>query len=142
MKRTSFLLISAITLTFILPIIVNAQWYRGNLNETLRRLEEDSDRFAKSLDRDLDRSRINGTHLEDEINGYVHRFEEATDSLKDRYEDQGYAPVAARVVLERGRDIDRFMRRHDVGFRSESDWRRVRNSLAKLAWAYKISWRW
>ena len=90
----------------------------------------------------MDHSRINGTNLEDEINGYVHRFEEATDRLKDRYEDQGYAPGAAREVLERGRDIDGFMRRTKTGLRSESDWRRVCSSLGKLAWAYKISWRW
>ena len=41
---------------------------------------------------------LNGTKAEDEINGYVHQFEEATDRLKDRYEDQGAAPNAAREV--------------------------------------------
>lgn len=142
MNRIVLVFISVVTITFMLSVDVNAQWYRGDLSRTLRRLEEDSDRFAKSLDGDLDRSRINSTRLEDEINDYVHRFEEATDRLKDRYDDQGHAPVAARVVLERGRDIDRFMRRHNTGSRSESDWRRVRNSLTKLAWAYRISWRW
>jgi len=142
MKRLRLFLTSALTVTLLVPVIVNAQWYRGDLRETLRRLEEDSDRFAKSLDSDLDHSRINGTRAEDEINGFVHRFEEATDRLKDRYEDQGYAPGAAREVLERGRDVDRFMRRNDTGVRSESDWRRVRSSLEKLAWSYKISWRW
>jgi len=129
-------------MTFMISVDMSAQWYRGDLRENLRRLEQDSDRFAKSLDSDLDHSRLNGTNLEDEINGYVHRFEEATDRLKDRCEDQGYAPGAAREVLERGREIDGFMRRNDTGFRSESNWPRVRNSLTKLAWAYKISWRW
>jgi len=142
MKRTLFILSSVLAITFVIPVVVNAQWYRGDLRNTLKRLEEDSDRFAKSLDSDLDHSRINGTNLEDEINGYVHQFEEATDRLKDRYEDQGYAPGAAREVLERGRAIDGFMRRHDTGYRSQSDWRRVRESLTKLAWVYKISWRW
>ena len=142
MKSTLFILSSVLAVALVAPVGVSAQWYRGDLKNTLKRLEEDSDRFAKSLDSDLDHSSINGTRLEDEINGYVHRFEEATDRLKDRYEDQGYAPGAAREVLERGREIDGFMRRHDVGYRSNSDWQRVRNSLAKLAWVYKISWRW
>ena len=142
MKRTIFSLISAVTITLMFSVVANAQWYRGDLKNTLKRLEEDSDRFAKSLDSDLDHSRLNGTRREDEINAFVHRFEEATDRLKDRYEDQGYAPNAAREVLERGRDIDRFMRRNRTGPRSEADWRIVRNSLTKLAWAYRINWRW
>jgi len=140
--RTLFLISIFVAMTFMISVDMSAQWYQGDLRENLRRLEEDSDRFAKSLDSDLDHSRLNGTNLEDEINGYVDRFEEATDRLKDRYEDQGYAPAAVQEVLERGREIDGFMRRHDTGFRSASDWRRVRNSLTKLAWAYKISWRW
>jgi hypothetical protein len=112
------------------------------LKETLKQLEEDSDRFAKSLDNDLYHSRLNGTRREDEINAYVHEFEEATDRLKNRYEDRGTAPGLARTVLDRGRAIDRFMRRNRTGGRSEGDWRQVRNSLDKLAWAYNINWRW
>lgn len=141
MQKSRLLLVAASVIALSFPL-VQAQWYRGNLKETLKRLEEDSDRFAKSLDSDLDRSSLNGTRAEDEINSYVHRFEEATDRLKDRYEDQGYAPNAAREVLTRGRDIDNFMRRNHTGGRSESDWRRVRSSLGRLARAYNISWRW
>jgi len=122
--------------------VVQAQWYRGDLKQTIKRLEEDSDRFAKSLDNDLDHSRINGSRREDEINSYVHKFEEATDHLKDRYEDRGTAPGLAREVLERGRAIDRFMRRNRTGMNSEADWRNVRASLERLAYVYKIDWRW
>ena len=142
MKKHSFIVMGALLATLILPVVVQAQWYRGNLKETLRQLEEDTDRFAKSLDNDLDHSRINGSRQEDEINAYVHAFEEATDRLKDRYEDRGTAPGLARTVLDRGRAIDRFMRRNRTGGRSEGDWRQVRNSLNKLAWAYNINWRW
>lgn len=66
---------------------------REDVKRVLKRLEEDTDRFSKSLDSALDRSVLNGTQAEDEINGYVHQFEEATDRLKDRYEDQGAALV-------------------------------------------------
>lgn len=142
MKKQSFVVMGALLIALSIPVVAQAQWYRGNLKETLRRLEEDTDRFAKSLDNDLDHSRLNGTRREDEINAYVHDFEEATDRLKDRYEDRGTAPGLARTVLDRGRAIDRFMRRNRTGGRSEGDWRQVRNSLDKLAWAYNINWRW
>ena len=142
MKKQIFVVMGALLITFSLPFVARAQWYRGNFKETLKQLEEDSDRFAKSLDNDLDHSRLNGTRREDEINAYVHEFEEATDRLKDRYEDRGSAPGLARTVLERGRSIDRFMRRNRTGGRSEEDWRQVRKSLDKLAWAYNLNWRW
>lgn len=129
-----------ITLTVI--GIANAQWYRGNLKEILRRLEEDSDRFTKSLDSDLDHSALNGTRSEDEINRYVHEFEEATDHLKDRYDNQQAAPNLAREVLVRGRSIDTFMKRNRPGARSMTDWARVRQSLDQVAHAYRIRWRW
>ena len=84
MKKQIFVVMSALLIAFSLPVAVEAQWYRGNLKETLKQLEEDTDRFAKSLDSDLDHSRHNGSRREDEINAYVHAFEEATDRLKDR----------------------------------------------------------
>jgi hypothetical protein len=57
------------------------------------------------------------------MNRYVHDFEEATDKLKDRHDDQKAAPMLAREVLVRGRSINQFMRRHRPGGRSMTDWR-------------------
>jgi hypothetical protein len=124
-----------------LCITADAQ-YRVSLKDVLKRLEEDTDQFTKSLNYDLDHGPLNGTTTEDEINRYVHEFEEATDHLKDRYDDPTRAPNLAREVLVRGRSIDTFMRRHRPGGRSMSDWQRVRHSLDIVAAAYKIKWRW
>jgi len=142
MKRILYSALVSLTILAAMAAVVQAQWYRGNVKETLRRLEEDTDHFSKSLDDDLDHSALNGTRAEDEINGYVHDFEEATDKLKDRYEDQKYSPGLAREVLVRGRSINNFMRRHRQGERSMTDWVRVRQSLDRLAYAYRITWRW
>ena len=118
------------------------QAYRISLKDALKRLEEDPDQFTKSLNYDLDHGPLDGTSTEDEINRYVHQFEEATDHLKDRYDDPNQAPNLAREVMVRGRSIDTFMRRHRPGGRSMSDWQRVRHSLDIVAAAYKIKWRW
>ena len=142
MKRIPLMLVSTIVVMLGASTIATAQWFRGNLKETLRRLEEDTDRFTKSLDSDLDHSALNGTRAEDEINRYVHDFEEATDHLKNRFDDRQASPGLAREVLGRGRSIDGFMRRNRPGPRSMSDWVRVRQSLDRLANAYRISWRW
>jgi hypothetical protein len=117
-------------------------WYRGNVGEIIKDLESDTDQFKSSLDTALDRSRLNGTKTEDEINGYVKHFEEATDRLRNRSEDRNYAPGLAREVLNRGRAINRFMTTHQLGPNAEGDWARVRNDLNRLANAYFIRWRW
>ena len=136
-------LVGSITAGFS-PTTAVAQrpWYRGNVREIIRELESDTDRFKGSLDTALDRSRLNGRRAEDEINGYVKRFEEATDRLRDRAEDREYAPNLAREVLNRGRSINAFMRTHRLGGKAESDWAQVRADLNRLSNSYYINWRW
>ena len=117
-------------------------WYRGDVRQIIRNLETDTDTFKSSLDHALDRSPLDGTKAEDEINEYVKQFEHATDKLKDRAEDQKYSPNLAREVLVRGRSINTFMRRHRLGGDAENDWVRVRTDLTQLANSYYINWRW
>ena len=115
---------------------------RTNVRQIIRNLETDTDTFKGSLDRALDHSPLDGTRSEDEINEYVKQFEHATDKLKDKAEDQKYAPNLAREVLIRGRSIDSFMRKHQLSQDANNDWARVRNDLTLLSKGYRINWRW
>ena len=115
---------------------------RTNVHQIIRNLETDTDTFKSSLDRALDHSALDGTRSEDEINEYVKQFEHSTDKLKDKAEDQKYAPNLAREVLIRGRSIDSFMRKHQLGQDANNDWARVRQDLTLLAAGYRIKWRW
>jgi len=144
MKRILFLTVLAVIVLTVAGDDTLAQrpWYRGNLREIIRNLETDTDRFKSSLDRALDDSRLDGTRAEDEINDYVKRFEEATDRLRDRAEDEKFSPGAAREVLNRGRVINVFMRTHRLRGDAEVDWARVRNDLNRLANGYYIKWKW
>jgi hypothetical protein len=143
--RTIFIL-TALAVTVLIAssdsVQAQGQWYRGNVREIIRKLEANTDRFKRSLDNGLDRSNLNGTRREDQINEYVRQFEEATDRLRDRAEDQQYAPNLAREVLYRGRSINTFMRNNQLGGDAKSDWVRVRNDLTWLANSYYIRWRW
>ena len=115
---------------------------RTNVHQIIRNLETDTDTFKSSLDRALDHSPLDGTRSEDEINEYVKQFEHATDKLKDKAEDQKYAPNLAREVLIRGRSINSFMRKHQLSQDANNDWARVRADLTLLAQGYRINWRW
>ncbi len=122
--------------------VAQRAWYRDNPREIIRQLETDTDHFKSSLDSALDHSRLNGSRAEDEINDHVKKFEEATDRLRDRAEDREYAPNLAREVLNRGRNINVFMRNHRLGGKAESDWAQVRNDLNRLSSSYYVNWRW
>ena len=142
----------SVSMLFMLPTInslahVNAlaqrtTVVRTNVRQIIRNLETDTDTFKGSLDRALDHSPLDGTRSEDEINEYVKQFEHATDKLKDKAEDQKYAPNLAREVLIRGRAIDSFMRKHQLSQDANNDWARVRGDLTLLSKGYRINWRW
>jgi hypothetical protein len=94
------------------------------------------------LDAALDRTRIDGTRREDNINEFVRVFELSTANLRDRF--RGRRDVAADVseVMNRAAQIDSFMRRNNLGAAAETDWRALRSDLDVLAGYYSVNWRW
>src|SRR2546423_12228658 len=71
----------------------------GDLKGLISRLERDSAQFRQSLDSSLDHSRLDGSRAEDRINDFVKGFEEATDRLKDRFDDNHSASATVQEVL-------------------------------------------
>src|SRR6185503_17936508 len=61
----------------------------------LHRMEDQANKFRHSLDAALDRSRLNGTNREDDINAFIKNFDEQTKRLHDRFDD--HKSVAADV---------------------------------------------
>lgn len=108
----------------------------------LRQLETNTDRFSKSIDSALDRSRLNESDLEDQVNAMVDEFEFATDRLKDRVENNMVISLDVNEVLRRGMHLDAFMQRHNLAAAAERDWRAVRNDLDQLARVYGVTWTW
>jgi hypothetical protein len=75
----------------------------------LRRMEQQSDRFRSALDSSLDRSRLNGTSEEDDINRFVKEFYEGTKTLRDHFDDHKSTSADVQAVLDRAASIDGFM---------------------------------
>jgi DNA mismatch repair ATPase MutS len=108
----------------------------------LHRIENQANAFRRSLDAALDRSRLNGTNREDDINAFIKNFDEQTKRLHDRFDDHKSVAADVEAVLNRAADIDQFMRRQRLNERAQSDWSAVRASLDELAAAYNVTWRW
>lgn len=132
----------------------NVQWnwtgvltsaYRVNdkqVENLLERMEKNAERFRRSLDSALDRSRLDDTNREDDINQFVKDFGVATDRLEDRFGKKQSAAGDVEEVLNRAMQIENFMRRHRLTSRAQEDWNVLRSNLDELALAYNVSWRW
>jgi hypothetical protein len=112
------------------------------LQNLVRRVETRTDSFSRNLENSLDRSVINGTAREEEINRLVRDFEYATDQLRTRIESRQATSTDARAVMDRASLINRFLLINRLDNRVEQDWQLVRGDLDRLATAFNLGWRW
>src|SRR5687767_3961789 len=108
----------------------------------LHRIEEQSGKFRSSLDSALDRSSLNATDSEDDINAFIKEFEQETKRLHDRFDERKSVAADVQAVLERAARIDNFMRRRGLTEKAQNEWSALRANLDQLAEAYSVSWRW
>lgn len=112
------------------------------VEQILNRIENQANNFRRSLDAALDRSRLNGTNREDDINAFIKNFDEQTKRLEDRFDDRKSVAADVEAVLNSAASIDQFMRRQPLNERAQNDWSTLRGSLDDLAQAYNVNWRW
>jgi len=112
------------------------------IERILHRIEEQSGKFRGSLDSALDRSRLNDTDREDDINAFIKEFDQEVKRLHDRFDDRKSVAADVQAVLDRAARIDAFMRRRGLGEKAEREWSALRANLDQLAEAYTVSWRW
>lgn len=128
-------------------VVARAQDTPHRLNDKevkklMAQLKKDTGRFRKSLDSSLDRSRLNGTNREDDINHFLKNYEDTTERLYSRFKDNKSVGADVEAVLDGAAELDRFMTRRLASERAERDWAAVRDDLRRLADAYNVSWRW
>jgi len=147
--KNSKRIISVLILFALAVIGVSAQTQRQSsraatrqIGVILQRLERSSGRFRSSLDTALDRSRIDGTRAEDDLNAFVRDFDNATTQLKDRFGHRRAVASDVDNVLQRAAFINNFMNRNRVNSQTQNAWTSVRTDLDALANAYGVSWQW
>ena len=138
--------LSALTVAFLVltadTTLGQKVWYSGDVKATVAMLETNSDKFSKSLNKSMDATWIDGKKAQDQINGFVGDFEEATDALKDKVEDQANAKKYFDEVVYRARIINAGMLRYKVSPEAEKDWAQVRNNINTLGKSYKVVVKW
>jgi hypothetical protein len=121
--------------------------YRINdrqVEEIIHRIESQSDVFRKSLDRALDKSRLDGTRREDDINSFVKEFYQETKRLHDHFDSHKSTASDVQTLLNRAAQVDQFMRRNRLRNDQDArrDWATLRGYLDELARIYSVNWRW
>ncbi|HWN09955.1 MAG TPA: hypothetical protein VNO50_11955 [Pyrinomonadaceae bacterium] len=112
------------------------------IENIIRRIEVNTNRFQASIDSSLDRSRRDGTRAEDNINAFVQNFENATDQLRQRFNSRQSVAADVENVLRQAAVIDTFMSRRRAVAGAQDEWALVKTDLNALASAYGVNWRW
>ena len=108
----------------------------------IERIEKQSDQFRSSLDSALDKSRLDGTNREDNINEFVNAFYEETKRFHDKFDSRKSTSTDVQPVLDRAARVNQFMRRHRLNQQAQNDWSTLRSNLDELAAVYNVTWRW
>jgi hypothetical protein len=114
----------------------------SQMRQLLSRIETRSDHFSNSLEKALDRSAINNTSREDEINKLVTEFEAATDQLRQRFDRRESTGTDVQMVLQRAALLNSVMEQNRFDYQAERDWTWLKGDLGRLASAYNVAWNW
>lgn len=122
------------------------RWARGrqraSIDQTIRRLETETDRFVRELDRSLDNSRANGSRREDNINARARDLESATDELRREFDRRGDTWWETREnvnkVVNAARNLNRLMRDRTLNNMTRNSWQNVQREINSLAGYYGL----
>ena len=124
------------------PRVARGRVYtKADVDRIIKRVEDSTDKFKKEFDKALDRSRLNNTNREDELNNYAKELEHATDDLRKHF-DKTDAWIEnkeqVRTCLSLASKINVAMRNRRLGPKVESRWTSVRYDLNTLAGVYNL----
>lgn len=136
----------ALALILTAPVLAQGR-YRGrsyskaDVERIIKRVEDRCDSFRKAIDRNLDRSRLDGTRREDNINDQVSDLEKATDELRrefDRHDNWRETRREVERVMREADEINALMKRARFNDNVEREWQLVKADLNKLAGIYEL----
>src|ERR1044071_1236803 len=112
------------------PRVARGRVYtKAEVDRIIKRVEDSSDKFKKEFDKALDRSRLNNTNREDQLNDYAKDLEHATADLRSEFDrnDQWIEnKEQVRKCLALASKINIAMRNRRLGPKVENRWATLR----------------
>ena len=144
------LIVSFFSLTLLFTLALNAHaqgrargrfYTKADVDRVIHRVEDSTDVLRKAVDKNLDRSRLDGTRREDNINEQVKQLENALDELRsdfDRRDTWRETRQAVEKVMRQSDEVNAIFRRLRFHPAVEAQWRNVRADLNRLAGIYDL----
>ena len=139
-----------------LTVVASAQYrdrrgnndYYGNsdISSAVRSLSNSARQFQRTLDRELDRSRLDGSRQEDYLNSLAKRFKsdaERLDDAYDGYRDHQRSAPQARSVLNSAAKLDNSLTSSRVGrnnYTIMNGWTSIERQLMVISRAYNYNY--
>jgi len=142
MKKITLSMIGAMLVALVLT---GTAWSQESTTSLIKQLKEDTERFGNSVDKTLDKSSIDGSKLEDEINGYIKSFEEQIGNLQGDWEEKrDTTKASAEELMVRARKINNFLKEHNDRFKSavHTEWKSVKLDIGRIAKANNLKFEW
>jgi hypothetical protein len=148
MKKISTTFVIALALSSLFAVSGFAQgtargryYTKSDVDRIIKRVETRSDEFKKIVDNVLDRSRLDGTNKEDNINEQVKQLERSLDNLRsdfDRRNEWRETKEQVRSVLNQADEVGRIVKRNRFNSRVQRSWVALRADLNTLAGVYNL----
>lgn len=114
----------------------------------IKNLRNNSRRFVDTLDRELDRSRYDGTAREDHLNSLAKRLKNAAEDLDDEFEGRSRGSMSsssdeARRTVSYGSQLDAALSRSRLSYNNfnlQQNWSAIERDLVTIARAYSIGY--
>ena len=113
----------------------------ANIPRVVADCQERTSQFRSSLRAALDRSALNGTRREDQLNVDTERLERAMDRVREAWNREHDPPKTRHFVSDAtavGQDINRTMVRRRLNPDVQRQWDAVRGELNRLAEAFEL----
>jgi hypothetical protein len=114
---------------------------KADVERIIKRVEDNSDDFKKLIDREMDRSAIDKTRLEDNIWEQTKDLENALDRLRRKFDrSDTWLETREEVsdVLKEARDINQLLNRVRITGKVQAAWATLRYDLNTLAGVYNL----
>jgi hypothetical protein len=114
---------------------------KAEVANVISRVENNSDAFVRAFDQALDRSRMDGSDREDQMNKQVRQLDQKINALRsefDRRDTWQETRTNVQAVLQQADEVERMMLNHRLRTNVEQQWRAVRSDLVRLAGIYDM----
>jgi len=151
MRRLSVISFVGLTISCLLAIMSVAangqdryhgrEYSKSDVERFIKRVEDRSDSFRRLVDRSLDRSSLDGTRLEDNINEQVKQLEKALHELRSEFSRHDrWLDTRRQVerVMSEAEDVNAIVRRRLFKREIGREWAFLRSDINRLAGVYEL----